>query len=98
MPRSEDTMGIIFCDKERKFIPSFGKSQKAKATKIIAVIIETLFRLLKLSSPDLSILFTVSLVLLLRFFLKNGLKIHITNEIKTTKRIRRTIKNIFCLC
>tara|TARA_E500000075_G_scaffold133770_1_gene148543 strand:+ start:798 stop:1088 length:291 start_codon:yes stop_codon:yes gene_type:complete len=85
-------MGIIFCNKARKFIPSFGKSQKANAIKIVAIIIiETLFGLLKSLWLELIILFTVSLVLLLRFVFKNGLKSHTTNKIKTIKRIMRTI-------
>ena len=85
-------MGIIFCNKARKFIPSFGKSQKANAIKIVAIIIiEILFGLLKSLWLELIILFTVSLVLLLRFVFKNGLKSHTTNKIKTIKRIMRTI-------
>ena len=42
-------MGMIFCNKARKFIPSFGKSQKAKPKKIVAIIIiKTLFGVLNL--------------------------------------------------
>ena len=92
MPLNEDIRGIIFCNKPRKFIPSFGKSQKAKAIKIVTItIIKILFNCLNLLWSEFSILSTASLVLVLSFVFKNGLKIHITNKIKIIKSIRRTI-------
>ena len=45
------------------------------------IIIKILFGCLKLPRSELSILLTVSLVLILAFFFKNGLKIHIKNKI-----------------
>ncbi len=40
MPRSEDITGRIFCDKAIRFVPDFGKSQKAKATNDTTKIIK----------------------------------------------------------
>ena len=96
MPRREDIRGVIFCNKVRKFNPNFGKSHNNRAKKITTeLIIKIVFDCLKLLLSELSILSTALLVLLISFVFKNGRNIHITNKIKTKKRIRRTIKIYF---
>ena len=85
------------CNKPKKFIPNFGRSQTAKASKLKAPnIIKPVFGGLKLLRSESRILSTVFLVLLLSFVLKNGLNIHTTNKIRIIKRIRRII-NTFSL-
>ena len=88
-------MGIIFCNKARKFIPSFGKSHKNKANKSITeIIIKIVFGCLKVLLSEFIISSNLFFLFPL-FVFKNGLNIHIMNKIKTKKRIRRTIKRYF---
>ncbi len=93
MLRREDIIGIIFCNKPKKLIPNFGRSQIITANKIKAPIINKMvFLFLRLLRSGSSILSIVCLVLLLSFILKNGRNSHNTNKIRIIKRIRRTIK------
>ena len=97
MPRKEDIIGIIFCNKPKKLIPNFGRSQTTNAINNTAIItIKAVFCCLKLLPLASRIFSTVSLVLLLSFVFKNGRNIHAANKIRINKRIIRIIK-IFSL-
>ena len=85
-------MGIIFCNKARKLIPNFGKSQKTKAAIIIKVImIRTVFCCMKMFLLEPKISFNEVLFFFLCLVLNNGRSNHTANEIKIIKKIRRTI-------